>query len=214
MLYEDVANADTADRMVTTLDLANITGGAIDSTWTAADYTTVDAQLHTLANVWAAECANHVAFVGAKYYVRAFNDMGNPKPFVIGGPPEHMFTTQTNGLGGAPQAPQVSVTTTEKTPFPHHWGRNYWPTPSATLCSPSGRISVVNVDAIATGISNVYNGLMAAEFFPVVPVTQVQKQPWRGLLTVTSVQVDDVFDVQRRRRSHAAQYKKVLPVGA
>jgi len=42
-------------------------------------------------------------------------------------------------------------------------------------------------------------------------VTQVDKAHVRGLLGVTHVQVDDIFDVVRRRRLAEPKYKKQLP---
>jgi hypothetical protein len=61
-------------------------------------------------------------------------------------------------------------------------------------------------------VSTRYGALMAAEFFPVVPVTQVDKLASRGLLTVQEIQVDNVPDVIRRRRIAATGYRKILPV--
>jgi hypothetical protein len=200
--------------MVTTLDIANITGGTIDSTWTDADYTTVNTKVAALASAWLAGFAqSRLRHKQTNYYVRAFNPMSNPKPFAISGPPEKIFTSgqAATGTPATIQANQLAFTTTERTAYPRHWGRNYWPLPANTHLSLQGGISNTAVDALATAVQQQYAGLMAAEFFPVVPVTQVQKAAVRGLLTVSAIQVDNVPDVIRRRRIASVGYRKILP---
>jgi hypothetical protein len=95
---------------------------------------------------------------------------------------------------------QVSCTTTEKTPYRKHWGRNYWPYPSAQFVSSSGHIASALVTNFLGQVHYFYDLLQKAELFPVIPVTQIDGAPARALLGVTEVQMDDVFDVQRRRR--------------
>jgi hypothetical protein len=56
-----------------------------------------------------------------------------------------------------------------------------------------------------------YSALATAELFPVVAVTQVDKAPSRGLLTIDKVTIDDIPDVIRRRRPRNTVYRKTLP---
>ena len=215
MVFADSGNADPRDRMVTTLDVANITGGAIDGTWTDADYTTVQAIVGQLATGWTTGFGQgRLRHLENRYYVSAFNPLSDPRPFMRGGSPERIFPG--TAVGGASSAAimqnQCSFTTTERTVYPRHWGRNYWPFPHNGLLSLQGGIATANVDALAQLVHDRYEDLMDAEFFPVVPITQVDKQPARGLLTVSEIQVDNVPDVIRRRRIAATGYRKVLPL--
>src|SRR3954470_1324115 len=42
LVGKPVGSVDSADRFITTFDIANITNGDVDSSWTAADITLVD----------------------------------------------------------------------------------------------------------------------------------------------------------------------------
>jgi hypothetical protein len=70
-------------------------------------------------------------------------------------------------------------------------------------------------------VHDAFQNLMSEEFFPVVPITQIQtggpssgSVPTRALLTMSGVQMDDVPDVQRRRRPENATHRMVLPLEA
>jgi hypothetical protein len=106
--------------------------------------------------------------------------------------------------------PQVAFALTEKTAWPKHWGRTYLPTPQG-LHVFGDRWTSACVDTIVGAANTLYQGLAAAEFFPVVPVTQVASDPARALVGITQVQGDDIPDVIRRRRPRNTTYRKVLP---
>jgi hypothetical protein len=213
-IFRDPADDDTRNICVTTFDIVNITGGAVDSTWTTGDYDTVEFFLDAICANWATHMQPRFRLVEKRYYRKTFNPLVIEKPFPPGGPPVHISTTQHNGTATGNMPPQVAVTSTDKTPYRRHWGRNYWPAPAGITCDATGRIGTSVVDAFALTLQDQYAGMMQAEFFPVVPVTQVDKVPTRGLLTLSEIQVDNVFDVQRRRRSHLATHKAVFPLSA
>jgi hypothetical protein len=56
------------------------------------------------------------------------------------------------------------------------------------------------VDNVLAAADTLYEAWAAAELFAVVPVSQVNKAPYRALLGVRQLQVDDIPDIQRRRR--------------
>jgi hypothetical protein len=201
------------DSDIITFDIVNITGGAVDATWTAGDYTTVEGAFDTFFGSLAANQNGNGKWTEYRWYRRRFNDYADPRPFAVTGPPEKVTVKSIAGTGtGSPVAPQTAISVTERTAFAHHWGRFYVPAPSiATSATSRPRIATAAVDAIANATNTLYNALAAAQFFPVSPVTQVNKVPTRGLLTVSSIQVDDVYDVIRRRRMSAPTYRKVLP---
>ena len=220
IVWKDSGNGDSADNMVTTLDIANITGGAIDPTWTDADYTQVDAVVSAMINDWCTFAQSRLRCVETRYYRRAFNAIATPgpvdpsdRPFGLSGPPDRIFPkTQLGTHVGSVDPNQVAITMTEKTAFPRHWGRIYWPFPATTIYDAQGRITTANVDSMATTMANRYEAFMAQEFYPVIATTQAQGQRVRGLLTVSEIQVDNIPDVVRRRRIHTTTYRKSLPV--
>jgi hypothetical protein len=212
MVFTNTVTADNADNAVVTFDIANITGGVLDDTWTAADYSTVDGELGKLATIWGTYMSGYGAVKEFRYYRRAFNPYSDPKPFAIGGPPEHVHPFPVAGSSTQYGSPQTAFTHTEKTAYPRHWGRAYWPFLGSTQIAPSGHFVNAYVDSLATAIQGVYHELMAAEFFPCVPTTQALKVPSRNLLGVSSIQVDNVIDVIRSRRLHQTTYKKELSV--
>jgi hypothetical protein len=208
-----IASADPADKFVTTFDVVNITNGAIDSTWNDDDLNTVAGQLQGLLGSWAnPHMSNDCHWTELRFYRRAFNPLANSQPFAFSGPPVKTYLQTVAGIGTGYQAPQVAMTSTERTAYPRHWGRNYWPRPASNQAISGGFIQSAQVDTFISSLQSVYATLMGAEFFPVVPVTQIQGGPARGLLTVHELQVDNLFDVQRRRRPNASTYKRVLGV--
>lgn len=201
-----------ADQSIVTLDLANITGGGIDSSWTAGDYATTDAALETLVAAWMAHANAACNAIEFRYYRRAFNGYAEQKPFTVSGPPEHVHPFGYAGVNINLTPPQSAVTHTEITTYPRHWGRAYWPYPSSAQFETGGYLALASVDSWATAVHDAYQTLQNAEFFPCVPTTQVQGTPSRSLLGVTAVQVDNVADVVRRRRLRATTHKKLLPI--
>jgi len=213
-IYGDPSDPDNANKAIFTIDIANITGGKVDSSWTDADYATVEGHLGFLTEQLLSIQAIRCHPLERRYYVRQFNPMSNVHPFAHSGPPERVFAESGVGTGGGALPPQCAISVTEKTAYPRHWGRFYIPFPGAAHVSTQGRVDAAAVTSIAAAVLGAYQGLQNAEFFPVVPVTQVDKVPTRGLLSVNAVQVDDVFDVIRRRRSHTATIRNVQPVAA
>lgn len=202
----------TEDVAVVTFDIVNITGGALDRTWTSGDWTVVNNALATFWTSVSAVMTNNHTFVYRKGYLRTFNPLTEVKPFADSGGPAFVAAISGTGQLSTGYMPyQISATITEKTPWPKHWGRLYIPGIGSASFDAYGRI----VSATRTAMANAYQALnttlQAGGFFLVVPVTSVNKTPVRGLLNVTGVQVDDIPDVQRRRRPRQAAARTVLP---
>jgi hypothetical protein len=189
------------DKAWWTMDIANITGGALDASWTSGDYSAVLTAYNTLMGSLNAQMANAVTEAEVRVYKRAFNSMDNPKPFAESGPPEVIYTPARTGTAGTTTVPyQIACSVTEKTPWPGHWGRAYLPNFGVGKLDANGRWTSATTSSVAAAFGTFATSLQASGFFLVVPVTQVAKQPFRALLPVTSIQVDDIPDVQRRRR--------------
>jgi hypothetical protein len=214
VVYTDAITNEVADEMVITFDIANITNGGIDSSWTAADYQTCDVQFDSLLGAWGAHMDPHVVSKEVRYYRRAFNPYSDQKPFPPSGPPEHVHPFVQVGTATSSLPHQLAVTHSEKTTYPRHWGRVYWPALgyATTAFANGGVLATGFVDAWAGACSAFYDNLMSQEFFPCVPTTQVNKVPSRQLLGIQAIQVDDVADIIRRRRRRSPSYKVSTPV--
>jgi hypothetical protein len=218
--WQRIGDVETADIQYTTFDVVNITGGLVDNTWTAADYTTCqNAFDHVQGYVLQQMISSGVQATGYKVYRMAFAPLpavpptppDRDHPFAPTGPPDKVSVTAVPGGIAANAPPQTALTSTDKTAYPRHWGRNYWPfTPVAGNIGADQQALSPIVDGLATALHQTYDELMAAEFFPVVPVTQFNKLPARALLTVNNIQVDSNIDVVRRRRAKATRYRKQL----
>lgn len=198
------------DDVYCTFDIANITGGSLDDSWTTGDYTTCEAAIDTMVTALNSHIPNCYQLVEYRWYRRKFNDYTEQKPFADSGPPERVTAKAITGGTANVMPTQTSMSITEKTAFPRHWGRFYLPVSGGSDMTTARRFDTAAVDAVANAVGACYATLQTAEFFPVVPVTQVDKAPARGLLQVTAVQVDDVPDVQRRRRLSQTSYRKIV----
>ena len=210
--WEDVISSDTADDCFITLDIANITNGAIDDSWTEGDYATCETLIDQFLFAWAPHCVSRLKASELRWYRRAFNDYAIQKPFADSGPPVRVTTVNHPGTGTLTAAPQTALSITEVTTFPKNWGRFYLPGLGSGAIGPDGRLLSTVQDQVAGNVLALYDGLMGAEFFPVVPTTQVGKVPARGLLTVGEIHIDDVIDVIRRRRLKHSLRTVVAPL--
>lgn len=200
------------DVAVVTMDIVNITGGAVDATWTTGDENTVATALTTFWASVMANCHTGLTWKELRRYELTFNDMSNPKPFAPSGPPKRIWTPMTSGTGtGSPLPYQCAATITERTPWPKHWGRMYIPGVVQGKVDANGRWTSATVSSLANAYSTLATSLQSAGFFLIVPVTQVDKVPTRGILNVTSVQVDDIPDVMTSRRARQPAIRTRLP---
>jgi hypothetical protein len=200
MHFEDTVSADTADDQQVSIDILNVTSGLPDSTWTETDYTTAASYIDAIAAVFLQHAAARYHYTRLDAYIRAFRPYTDPKPFALSGAPDWSATKNAIAIGTGSSAPQTSSTVTEVTPSRRHWGRMYSPGLDAGSILASGRLSATTVDGIVNTISARYEDLMQWQLFPVVPTTRVDGVAKRTLQAVTGIKVDDVLDVQRRRR--------------
>lgn len=221
--YRWTGSTDTADDEFVTFDWVNITGGAVDGTWTTSDYTTMETKLDTFFGSLASQQCSSLKLIAYKWYVRSYNPYSTSLPFAAHGPPERVTVRSIAGAGSAQGMPsQVAISVTEKTPFPRNWGRFYVPGIGLGAMASSGlpRIDSLVCDAYATATQTLITSAASSQFQLVVPITSLGTgsrgsssagTPNRRLAQVTQVQVDNVPDVIRRRRPHLTTYKKVLP---
>jgi len=199
-------------------DLLNITGGTVDSTWTAGDFTTVRTAFETWrTNQWSSFGTSQV-MAGYKAYAMSYNP-GDPGPgmrnksnglaFAPTGPPRYVSTQVQAGSGATAIPYQVAPSVTFRTALPRHWGRIYLPTPATSSLDSTGRLTSGFRTAMADGASLLGKTLSDGDFLPVVPMTDLNRQTFHGLLGVTQYVVDDIPDIQRRRRPRQAANRTI-----
>jgi hypothetical protein len=113
-------------------------------------------------------------------------------------------TPGTDSSGVAP--PQVAISITLKTAARKQWGRTYVPGLGLGGISGQGVISNAFVDGIASASDALVTSSLADDFH-----VGVLSKIAGSFFIAESIQVDNVFDVIRRRRWRNATYRKVLP---
>lgn len=183
------------------LDLLNITAGVVDSSWTTADHTACHNAIYAMLQALQPYMATTHTFSRIKAYRMAFNDVADiTRPFADSGAPVWNSAITLAGTGTGAQAYQVAGTVTFRTAWPRHWGRIYLPGPPTARLDAYGRFDATYRTSVDNAVTAGMTALRDADFFPVVPVGQLDKLPFHALLHVTACVVDDVPDVQRRRR--------------
>lgn len=201
---QDAAVA-SEDARVVTFHLAKISGGTVSSDWLAADFTALDAAYTTWWGAIKALYPNELVWDRIKVY-KAGPAIVPPQPPVYDADKSVAGTDASN----TPLPPQVAVSVTEIAGTKRHWGRFYLPGGTGTSVSAYGRVIGTTQNTIADATDVLYTALKTAGLEPVVyrpPLPERETKsgatlPARGgsAWTVEKVQVDDVFDVIRRRR--------------
>jgi hypothetical protein len=191
-------SAYSMDRVQTHIDFMNITAGAPDDTWTAGDFTTVEGAIDAF---WGSvKSMYHTGTVLSELrWYRVGPGAAPPEPTVRVQP---RSVAGTSGTGPMPQ--QVAVTISLRTALRKHWGRMYLPVPTITQLAAGGLLSSVAVDAYAAAFNTLVTTVETADFYPVVYSRTKQRA-----YAVNRVVVDNVADIQRRRRPEKATYQKV-----
>lgn len=110
-----------------------------------------------------------------------------------------------NSSGALP--PQCAISVTFKTEHRKRWGRYYLPSPARNTLSDKGAIDVAAANAIMNGTHYLTDrsGTGAA-------ITVFSRLHWNHEDPIT-IQVDDIFDVIRRRRYSSPLYRQTRSAG-
>lgn len=214
---ENLTSADFADDQSFSIDIANITDGDVDSTWTDADYAAVWISLSNIGVTVMQAVSSAYRCDRVESYIRGYNPYSITKPFADSGPPERKYLTGWTGGGGSTVPPQACTTITEETASRANWGRTYLPTLSSSAYMAGGRINPALVTQLVDSFHLNYDGLMQQQFFPVVPATWTGMvkgaggQPARVLQGVTGLRADDVVDIHRSRRHKQPSMRSIKP---
>lgn len=143
---------------------------------------------------------------------RPLNVWGLPKP----------FSGSANPMG----PPQACCLWTERTAVRKAWGRVYFPAPTTQHYTAAGTFGPTYVAKLATAVQKMYNDWVANGIQPVVKTSvpaSYARSPIPPIFQTLSVDffhevkeiaVDNVPDIQRRRRHEVATAKEARPVNA
>lgn len=196
----------TEDRAQISFDVVHLAGGENDPDWTAARVTQALGYLDHFFQNAAGYQSDNFTWTECRAYVRRFNSVG--PGFADMGDPVSIRSLNTSGSSSQTnEYPyQVAMSITEKTTLRKHWGRIYLPCPASNSTNGYGRWFQSVCDALAVITSDTYALLSTNSFAAVVPSAAT-----RTLFTVTQIQVDDIPDVQRRRRARQTLVRSVSP---
>lgn len=161
-----------------------------DDFWTTAKYQACEAAFDTFWGVYASKVASNWTLAEYRWYRVLPTEMET-------GPPLRVTSRNVAGTATTTEnmPPQVCVTATLKTALPKHWGRVYLPFSATNAGSAYGRLASGQTTAIGDAVRDFLVTCSAADAHPVV-----FSRTLASALSIEAVQVDDLFDVQRRRR--------------
>jgi hypothetical protein len=191
-------SAYSMDRVQTHLDFMNITGGLPDDTWTAGDFTTVEAAIDAFWGSIKSMYHTGIFLTELRWY-RVGPGADPPEPTVR---VSSRSVAGTSGTGSMPQ--QCAITVSLRTALRKHWGRIYLPTPTITQLAAGGLLSNTAVDAYGAAFNTLMTSIATADFYPVV-YSRTKERAY----SVNRVVVDNIIDIQRRRRPERSTYQKV-----
>ncbi len=194
------------DDAVTTHHFIKLAGGVPSDTWAEADFTAIESAMLAFWNAVDDFYTNNTSYKQVRWY-RAGPSVAPPQAPVriIDPAAAGIANDEPNG------APQVAVSVTEKTSDAKSWGRFYLPAPIPRIAATTaGRVATGFATAIADAADVMYEAFITAGTPAVVYSTAKPARQTAGgtelparaarALGVTTVQVDDLFDVIRSRR--------------
>jgi hypothetical protein len=196
----------TRDTVLTSFCLAKISASEPDPAWDTSDYTNVETLLDTWWRAIRGDWNTDIDLVEVRWYQEG-PGVTPPSPVVR----VHTFNLPGTSSSGA-LPPQVSTTVTLKTALRKQWGRMYLPAPGTVAVSQAagtyGRYTSAFVDLVETSTASLLNQCGGLGLIPMVwSVTG------KGFMSVTGYEVDDIPDIQRRRRFATTGYRKQSAAG-
>jgi len=195
-------------------DVVNFTGDAFDFTWTPTDHNDVSQLLVAWWTSVKPVISNEFTLATIKAYRRRFRDpITSAERFEDTGPATYIDTVGVAGTSATNALPyQTAMSITFKTGIPKSWGRVYLPGLSEDAITAKGRWDAADITTVATASGVLLNALHDAKFPLVVASTQQDSVLGGSLLNVYAIQIDDIPDVQRRRRPKSAAIRTIVPV--
>lgn len=190
LVFARAPTGSVEDVATTHMDFLNLTGGEPDDTWVDADFLALEAAMST----WWGQIrgGTHTSCKLSEYRWYRIGPAvvpPNPPVRIAAGP-------LTLGVDSSALPPQVAMTVTFRPPVRRQWGRIYLPSPGGSkVDGTTGRILNAWITTVANATDALHGTAAAADFIPVVYSKARGKA-----FGIEQIQVDDLFDVVRRRR--------------
>ena len=200
------ANLSTRDTIETSFALFKISATEPSPDWDSGDYSDAETIIETWWGAVKGTFASDLTFEEIRWYQEG--------PEIVPPNPAVRITSVASAATGSGPAlpPQTSTTVTLQTPLRKYWGRCYLPAPrDGALDDTStvwGRWDHSFVDSWATDFHDMLNDLGGIGLIPAV-----YSRAGKSFMAVTGVEVDDVPDIQRRRRFATTGYRKQETLG-
>lgn len=198
--------ATREDIATTTLHIAKNPGAGQRAVGVTTELAAIEAILDVFWGTVTGYMSAAFTLTEYRWFKVAANDPLSDEGYPMHGPPIRITGKSLVGTNsGFRGADQVSATITSKTASRKHWGRIYLPGIKNSLIEGTyGRFTTAYVDAMGLAYRTLVNSLAAAAG----GVYELGVWSPRGLafLNTTSVQVDDIPDIIRRRRAKQAAY--------
>lgn len=192
------------DLMTVNFHIAKVVGGGLFSALIAAEFPAVETLIDSWWATAKADVVTSVTFAQIRFWECRASHGAYPDGSEIIGPPIRVTSRSSAGTSIGIRLPdQDSMTATWRTCARKHWGRVYLPGLGATSMASLGQFSTTSVDNQAAAWHTFIGGLTAAS-----QTLGVWTYRRKAFLDITSLQVDDVPDIQRRRRMNRASYRK------
>ncbi len=201
------------DAAMVTFDLLRTDAAGPQDTWTVAHFQLAESRIQTLLTSLSSLLPASHTRKEVRWYRKAFNPLTTSKAIADSGPPVRVLSLGNTPFGGpGPDPYQVAMSVTERTALPKHWGRFYLPISLGATWeagASTGRFKHASMDTVALAVKAMYEGLHTDNLAPCVPITQLNKGPARALVGISHVRVDDIPDIQRRRRPGTVAYRAI-----
>jgi hypothetical protein len=147
------------------------------------------------------------SYISAKCELRELRFYDVPDtPGADMGDPAMVAPINRPGTGsGLPLPPQVSISVTFRTAQRKRWGRMYLPCPTTSWLTPDGRLDTAACTAIANAATFLTNRAQTG-----CALTVFSRTLWSHFDPET-IQVDDVYDIIRRRRFSQPTFRAQVP---
>lgn len=190
----------TRERGMFGLHWLNTTSGEPDTTWTTADYTSVESGIQGMFAANPAYFSTDIKLVEHRWYAYG--------PGVVAPNPPSRITTIASpfvGTNASQGAHQLASTVTLRTTLRRHWGRIYLPV-AGSLFGAGGQMTQTNADNLNNAAkAGLITGPAVQGILPVV-----YDRSRKILFGVTQLEVDSVPDIVRRRRPRDTAFRSII----
>jgi hypothetical protein len=189
------------------LRIAKVIGGGLYGLGLNSELSTIEARLNTLQAMLATFMSSSFTLAEYIWHVRRASNPaakgGGEKP----GPAVRRTAKNVVGVNASDRQPdQVAATVTFKTCSRRHWGRVYIPGIAGSQVDKTyARFGSGLCDGFATAFQVLINGLSTDGY-----ELGVWSYPKQAFMPVWQVQVDNIVDIQRRRRAKQRSYAKLI----